>query len=73
MSSLVTYENQSPEYINAGDHVVDSFGRDFIAQTNAEKDQFGYVNVRDASMRWIAYEINDRVSLTYDESLYAEV
>jgi hypothetical protein len=72
LPSIVTHPDQPPAYINVGDRVVDSFGRDFIAQTSAEKDQYGMFNVMGPGMRWIAYEASDRVTLTYDEDGYPD-
>lgn len=66
--SLVTYTDQSPEFITEGDRVIDSYGRDYIAQTTAEKDWTGDFMVRDPDMRWISYSTTDRVTLEFEQS-----
>lgn len=73
MSSLVTYENVSPDNIRNGDTITLSDGRTFIAHSDVNADalrQFGEYNVMDAFGRWIAIAADDTVTVSYDESLY---
>lgn len=71
--TLATYENVSPDSIRMGDRVQDKRGNDFIAQSDAEYNENEQTyNVLAPGMRWIAYDAMEGVTLTYDESEYAE-
>ncbi len=71
---MVTTADYFASDIREGDTVTDKFGRNYIAQTNAEKDQMGEWNVLTDGMKWIAYSPTDVVTVSYveaEENVYA--
>lgn len=70
--TLVTYSDVTPDNIRTGDTVTDSQGRTYVAQSDAESDQYGEFNVL-SNGKFLSYAPTERVTVTYDESAYADI
>lgn len=71
--SVETYINEPASAIRTGDRVQDRHGRDFIALSDGTyNDQTGDYDVLSPGLRWVAYGINETVTVTYDSAAYSE-
>jgi hypothetical protein len=64
---LVTYDKQPAENIRYGDIVTDSKGT-YTANSNAELDQWGEINVIDDNGRYRPYSKTENVTISFEET-----
>jgi hypothetical protein len=72
--SVETFNNEPASAIRIGDKVQDRHGRSFTALSDGTYNEVtgDYDVLSSDGKRWIAYGINETVTLSYDTSDYAE-
>lgn len=69
MKTLSTFRNEPAVNVRFGDRVQDSYGRDFIAASDAqENDRTGDIDILTDDLKWVSYNDTDRLSITFEES-----